>query len=431
MPRSLKKGPFVDDHLLKKVDALNATGEKQGHQDLVAPLHDHPRDGRSHHRRARRAQARARLHHRVDGRSQARRVRAHPHVPVPRRPGDGRAAADGLRCRRPTSAPAPAPRLRYVRVVGLQGPPGARPHPRQARRPRPLEILAVLRARRRPRRSARCSTRPSPTPSTTTTCPPTSSSSSACFADEGPTLQALAPPGPRPRHPHPQAHLPHHDHRRPLSADDELERRRPRGAPAGRRAAAAGAAADAAAAAGASPAAARPTAEHEADEAEHEHDRRRTIDDRRRSTRPTTTDDEVAEADDVDEADRAPRPTPADTDAETDEADADAAESRRRRRRRREGRADGPEGQPVRVPARRSPPTGSRAGSPTARSTRDYLIEDWKIRDYLHDAAAARRHQPRRDRAHPRPPARRRAHRPSRASSSVAAAPRPTASAPG
>ena len=29
MPRSLKKGPFVDDHLLKKVDALNATNEKR------------------------------------------------------------------------------------------------------------------------------------------------------------------------------------------------------------------------------------------------------------------------------------------------------------------------------------------------------------------------------------------------------------------
>ena len=27
MPRSLKKGPFVDDHLLKKVDALNAQNE--------------------------------------------------------------------------------------------------------------------------------------------------------------------------------------------------------------------------------------------------------------------------------------------------------------------------------------------------------------------------------------------------------------------
>ena len=28
MPRSLKKGPFVDDHLQKKVDALNAKGGK-------------------------------------------------------------------------------------------------------------------------------------------------------------------------------------------------------------------------------------------------------------------------------------------------------------------------------------------------------------------------------------------------------------------
>ena len=28
MPRSLKKGPFVDDHLLKKVDALNESGKK-------------------------------------------------------------------------------------------------------------------------------------------------------------------------------------------------------------------------------------------------------------------------------------------------------------------------------------------------------------------------------------------------------------------
>ena len=28
MPRSLKKGPFVDDHLLKKVDALNETNKK-------------------------------------------------------------------------------------------------------------------------------------------------------------------------------------------------------------------------------------------------------------------------------------------------------------------------------------------------------------------------------------------------------------------
>ncbi|NKY89456.1 30S ribosomal protein S19 [Nocardia veterana] len=29
MPRSLKKGPFVDEHLLKKVDAQNEKGTKQ------------------------------------------------------------------------------------------------------------------------------------------------------------------------------------------------------------------------------------------------------------------------------------------------------------------------------------------------------------------------------------------------------------------
>ena len=29
MPRSLKKGPFVDDHLLLKVDALNKRNEKR------------------------------------------------------------------------------------------------------------------------------------------------------------------------------------------------------------------------------------------------------------------------------------------------------------------------------------------------------------------------------------------------------------------
>ena len=29
MPRSLKKGPFVDDHLLKKVDELNEKNDKK------------------------------------------------------------------------------------------------------------------------------------------------------------------------------------------------------------------------------------------------------------------------------------------------------------------------------------------------------------------------------------------------------------------
>jgi small subunit ribosomal protein S19 len=29
MPRSLKKGPFVDDHLQKKIDSLNSSGDKK------------------------------------------------------------------------------------------------------------------------------------------------------------------------------------------------------------------------------------------------------------------------------------------------------------------------------------------------------------------------------------------------------------------
>jgi Ribosomal protein S19 len=30
MSRSLKKGPFIADHLLKKIEALNAKNEKKG-----------------------------------------------------------------------------------------------------------------------------------------------------------------------------------------------------------------------------------------------------------------------------------------------------------------------------------------------------------------------------------------------------------------
>ncbi len=57
MPRSLKKGPFVDDHLMKKVDVQNE-GHQERHQDVVAALHDRAGHDRSHDRRARRPQAR-------------------------------------------------------------------------------------------------------------------------------------------------------------------------------------------------------------------------------------------------------------------------------------------------------------------------------------------------------------------------------------
>ncbi len=52
MPRSLKKGPFVDDHLLKKVDVQNDKNTQAGHQDLVASIDHHPRLHRAHLRGA-------------------------------------------------------------------------------------------------------------------------------------------------------------------------------------------------------------------------------------------------------------------------------------------------------------------------------------------------------------------------------------------
>jgi len=47
MARSLKKGPFADASLLKKVDAMNEAGQKQ---DLVPPFYNLPADGWSYNR---------------------------------------------------------------------------------------------------------------------------------------------------------------------------------------------------------------------------------------------------------------------------------------------------------------------------------------------------------------------------------------------
>ena len=43
MSRSLKKGPFIDDHLLKKIQAMNEKGEKLSDQDLESSLDHFPR----------------------------------------------------------------------------------------------------------------------------------------------------------------------------------------------------------------------------------------------------------------------------------------------------------------------------------------------------------------------------------------------------
>ena len=47
MPRSLKKGPFVDDHLLRKVVDGERSQQQERDQDLVAPLDDHPGHARA------------------------------------------------------------------------------------------------------------------------------------------------------------------------------------------------------------------------------------------------------------------------------------------------------------------------------------------------------------------------------------------------
>ena len=78
MPRSLKKGPFVDDHLIKKVDAQNDKGTNNviktwSRRSMIVPaMIGHTiavHDGRKHV---------PVFVTDVDGRPQARRVRARP-----------------------------------------------------------------------------------------------------------------------------------------------------------------------------------------------------------------------------------------------------------------------------------------------------------------------------------------------------------------
>ena len=76
MSRSSKKGPWVEERLIARIEAMNAGNKKQMVKTWSRDVHDLPGDGRPHDRRARRAQARARVRDRVDGRPQAGRVRA-------------------------------------------------------------------------------------------------------------------------------------------------------------------------------------------------------------------------------------------------------------------------------------------------------------------------------------------------------------------
>jgi ribosomal protein S19 len=42
MARSLKKGPFIDHHLKKKIDVQNQDGSKKTDQNMVETIDDHP-----------------------------------------------------------------------------------------------------------------------------------------------------------------------------------------------------------------------------------------------------------------------------------------------------------------------------------------------------------------------------------------------------
>ena len=53
MGRSLKRNAFADAHLLKKVDEMNAAGQKQVIKTWIPPFHNLPADGWTYNRSSR------------------------------------------------------------------------------------------------------------------------------------------------------------------------------------------------------------------------------------------------------------------------------------------------------------------------------------------------------------------------------------------
>ena len=136
---------------MARIEAMNGANQKGRCSTWSRVLDDLPRDGRAHDRRPRRAQARARVRERVDGRAQARRVRADAHLPGPRGLGGAPAMADqagrSRRASRPTRIRPRRPRgvPRGHGEGGRRGQAGAQARRRKAT-PRPRG--------RRPRRPA-------------------------------------------------------------------------------------------------------------------------------------------------------------------------------------------------------------------------------------------------------------------------------------
>ena len=217
MPRSLKKGPFIDGHLEKKVDAENDKGSHNviktwSRRSMIVPV-----DDRSHDRRPRRSQARAGVHHRRDGRAQARRVRAHPHLPRSRQGRPEGSSSMSTAERQRTSArrdsllgdqPGAFASARYVRITPHEGAPGRRPGPRHPRRAGPLDPRVRPAGGRRDRAQGPAQRRGQRRDHRGPRHPRPRGVGGA--RGRGPDDEALAPPGPGPGDPHQQADQPHH-----------------------------------------------------------------------------------------------------------------------------------------------------------------------------------------------------------------------------
>ena len=186
MPRSLKKGPFVDDHLLKKVDDLNSRNEKviktwSRRSTIIPDMVGHTiavHDGRKH--------VPSTSPSRWSATSWASSPRPGPSGSTPARKGRGGAddRSQDQRARGHPGRPAPRPAL------ALQGPRGARPGPR----PDVDGAEDILRFRPRGRPEVgKSSTRLSPTPKTTTSWTPKSCMSRPATPTRAPRSSAGGP----------------------------------------------------------------------------------------------------------------------------------------------------------------------------------------------------------------------------------------------
>ena len=80
MARSLKKGPFADASLLKKVDAMNAAGDKSVIKTWSRRSTIFPQHGWTYNRRSRRKKTCTCICNRRYGWTQTRRVRSNQNI---------------------------------------------------------------------------------------------------------------------------------------------------------------------------------------------------------------------------------------------------------------------------------------------------------------------------------------------------------------